>query len=199
MTRLALWLASQLLSISLLEDHHPTLAYNDSLSSTPKAQLHFYKYPRPAGPEGIKHRSESLTQVVAPSLHLVPLYRLELCPHRGLSTCYSVVTNLFSGRTDIFLFLCPLRAFLCQDIPIVSLPKKESKRTSVVFSFILVFGLATSKTKIKGVGYFWFFLFHRCGNYAMEKNRFFSSICETVTEIGHELIHKETSINSKNQ
>lgn len=33
----------------------------------------------------------------------------------------------------------------------------------------------------------------------MEKSRFLSSTLETVTEVGHELIHNETSINSKNQ
>lgn len=87
--------------------------------------------------------------------HLVPLCRLELCPHRGLSTCYSAVTNLFSGRTAIFLFLGPLHACLCQDIPIMSLPVKVKKnKCHILPSFSLGFGLQTPKQKSKELDIF---------------------------------------------
>lgn len=70
-------------------------------------------------------------------------------PAEGLSTCYPVVTNLFSGRTDIFLFLFPLPCLLVSScIPIVSLQTKESKRTNLVF-FCLSIGLEFCKLQNK--------------------------------------------------
>lgn len=78
-------------------------------------------------------------------------------PAEGLSTCYPVVTNLFSGRTDIFLFLFPLPYLLVSScIPIVSLQTKESKRTNLVFFCLSIWSwvLQTSKQKSKESGIF---------------------------------------------
>lgn len=87
-----------------------------------------------------------------PPLCFFALCRLEMCPHRGLSTCYPVVTNLFSGRTDIFLFLFPLWCLLVSScIPIVRLQNREPKRTNVLFFCLSVWSLVleTSKQKSK--------------------------------------------------
>lgn len=96
------------------------------LSSTAKVQLHVHKYLSPAGPKGIKHKSESPSLVVSPPLCPVPLHRLELCPHRGLRTCHPVVTNVFRKGRYFPFSLSPTMFTCVKTDPLLSLPQKES-------------------------------------------------------------------------